>query len=214
MPAPGPTGYGSCRVGAHPAVALRQRERYRIGRAGRRAESGQRAGRPGALREKRRYSTQQPSARARPAVCRPLCRGYSSAPCMWAARAIVAVTGFRCWSGNGLPACTRSGMLTCCVSRVISVGSLGPPPAWPQCSRNSAPAADRPLDWAAESQALRPRVYAFDRNGKGPFPLPPGYLDGAGTGGRAIAACRCPACRASQCGIRSRAGCAGEVASR
>ncbi len=36
-----------------------------------------------------------------------------------------------------------------------------------------------PLDWARESQALRPRVYAFDRAGEEPFSLPAAYVDAA-----------------------------------
>jgi len=36
-----------------------------------------------------------------------------------------------------------------------------------------------PLDWARESQALRPRVYAFDRDGEAPYSLSPDYLEGA-----------------------------------
>jgi len=72
-----------------------------------------------------------------------------------------------------------------------------------------------PLDWARESQALRPRVYAFGRDGKGPFPLPPAYLDGV----RALAGERLETAGVRLAGrlnaaFRAPAGCAGEVASR
>jgi hypothetical protein len=72
-----------------------------------------------------------------------------------------------------------------------------------------------PLDWAKESQALRPSVYAFDRAGKGPFPLAPDYLDAA----RALAAERLLTAGIRLAGRLNAAfqgpgGCDGEVASR
>ncbi len=72
-----------------------------------------------------------------------------------------------------------------------------------------------PLDWARESQALRPRVYAFDRDGDGPFSLPSGYLDAA----RALVEERLQIAGVRLAGrlnaaLGAPAGCAGEVASR
>lgn len=72
-----------------------------------------------------------------------------------------------------------------------------------------------PLDWARESRALRPRVYAFNRDGKGPYFLPPSYLDGV----RALADERLQLAGVRLAGrlnaaFGARAGCAGEVASR
>jgi hypothetical protein len=72
-----------------------------------------------------------------------------------------------------------------------------------------------PLDWARESQALRPRVYAFDRDGQGPYALSSGYLDGA----RALVAERLEAAGIRLAGRLNAAfagpgGCPGEVASR
>jgi hypothetical protein len=71
------------------------------------------------------------------------------------------------------------------------------------------------LDWARESQALRPRVYAFDRHAEGPFPLSPGYLDAA----RALAAERLQTAGIRLAGrlnavFAGPGGCASEVASR
>ncbi|MDH4022851.1 MAG: S1/P1 nuclease [Gammaproteobacteria bacterium] len=71
------------------------------------------------------------------------------------------------------------------------------------------------LEWAGESQALRPRVYAFDRDGEGPFPLSPGYLDTA----RALAAERLQTAGIRLAGRLNAAfagpgGCDSEVASR
>ncbi|TFG82499.1 MAG: hypothetical protein E4H19_13005 [Chromatiales bacterium] len=71
-----------------------------------------------------------------------------------------------------------------------------------------------PLDWARESQALRPRVYAFARDGEGPFSLPSGYLDEA----RALAGERLQIAGIRLAGrlnaaFRGPGGCAGEVAS-
>jgi hypothetical protein len=72
-----------------------------------------------------------------------------------------------------------------------------------------------PLDWARESQALRPRVYAFERDGKGPFQLPSSYLDEV----RALATERLQIAGVRLAGrlnaaFRAPTGCAGEVASR
>jgi len=74
---------------------------------------------------------------------------------------------------------------------------------------------DAPLDWARESQALRPRVYAFDLDGEGPYSLSPGYLEGA----RALVAERLQLAGIRLAGRLNAAflgpgGCPGEVASR
>jgi hypothetical protein len=85
-----------------------------------------------------------------------------------------------------------------------------------------APAADvrrqqraGPLDWARESQALRPLVYAFDREGEGPYSLPESYLaEARGLAGERLQIAGIRLAGRLNAAFRAPAGCAGEVASR
>ena len=170
MPASGPTRSGASPGGSTPgpgtSSTCRTGAPWRARRAGTRTTCWRRW--PASRQELGDESlTNQP---ARASRCGLSCTSSwtSTSRCTWAGRRIAAGTSCRCWWAGARRICTPSGTVSPCgcpAARVPGTGR-GRCPGRPPTETRRWQAAS-PLDWARESQALRPQVYGF-RPGHGP----------------------------------------------